>query len=124
VIVYSCGHPPVTVTSVNVISADRSQLSVADAVPVLLGSVTAVQRTVILAGQVIVGATLSVIVISWLQVEKFPQSSVDFHVLVMMNFCGHEPAAVTSVKVIVREASQLSEEVGLPVLAGNELAVH
>lgn len=122
--VYSCGHPPAAVTSVKVISADTSQLSVAVAVPVLLGRVTAVHSTVILAGQVIAGATLSVTVISWLQVEKFPQSSVDFQVLVIVSFCGHEPATVTSVNVMVRDASQLSEEVGLPVLAGSVLAVH
>jgi hypothetical protein len=33
VIVYSCGHPPATVTSVDVIATTKSQLSVAVAVP-------------------------------------------------------------------------------------------
>jgi hypothetical protein len=59
-----------------------------------------------------------------LQVLKLPQSSVDFHALVMVYFCGHDPATVASVKVIVGVTSQLSLEDGDPVLAGSVLAVH
>ena len=53
-----------------------------------------------------------------------PQSSVELHVRVIVLSCGHVPAAVTSVKFTVGEASQLSVDVGFPVLAGNVLAVH
>src|SRR5678816_4662153 len=79
---------------------------------------------VILAGQVTTGPRLSVTEMLWLQVLKFPQSSVDFHDLVMVYFCGHVPATDTSVKVIVGVTSQLSLEVGDPVLAGSVLASH
>ncbi len=61
VIVPSCGQPPATETSVKVIIGCIAQLSVAVAVPVAGGNVLAVQTTVILAGQVIVGGVLSVI---------------------------------------------------------------
>ena len=122
-IVYSCGHPPAMVTSVKVIAAVASQLSVPVAEPVLAGNVLAVHKMVIFAGHVMAGARLSSITITWLQVEKLPQSSCDFQVRVMVYSCGQAPAVVTSVNVIVNDASQLSFDVGDPVLAGNVLAV-
>jgi len=79
---------------------------------------------VIFGGHVITGLVLSVMTMVWLQVLKFPQSSCDFQVLVMVYACGHDPATVASVKVIVGVASQLSVDVGLPVLAGNVLVLH
>ena len=42
VIVLSCGHAPLTVTSLDVMVGVESQLSVAVAVPVLAGNVLAV----------------------------------------------------------------------------------
>jgi hypothetical protein len=55
---------------------------------------------------------------------ELPQSSTETKVLVIVLACGHDPLTVTSLKVIVGTASQLSAEVGLPVLAGAVLAVH
>jgi hypothetical protein len=110
-------------TSEEVIVGVASQLSVAVAVPVLAGSVLAVQRTVTLAGQVIVGAALSSTNMVCTQELELPQSSAAFHVLVMVYSCGHAPATVISEEVIVGVASQLSVAVAVPVLAGNVLAV-
>jgi hypothetical protein len=108
---------------VNVLT-EELQLSVAVGLPVLTGKVLAVQRIVTLAGQFITGPTLSVTLMTWLQVLKLPQSSCDFQVRVIVYFCGQVPATVASVNVMVGVASQLSLEVGEPVLAGNVLAVH
>ena len=54
-----------------------------------------------------------------------PQSSVAFHVLVIVYSCGQVgEATVTSLNVIVGIASQLSVAVALPVFEGKVLAVH
>ena len=53
------------------------------AVPVLAGRVLAVQAIVIFAGHDITGGTLSVTVITWLQVAVLPHSSVEVHVRVI-----------------------------------------
>ena len=58
VIVYSCGHAPPTVTSLEVIFGVGSQ-SVAVADPVLIGSELAVHSMVTFAGQDMAGARLS-----------------------------------------------------------------
>jgi len=55
-----------------------SQLSVEVGLPVFAGKVLAVQRMVMLAGQEIAGATLSLTKMIWLQVLKLPQASVPF----------------------------------------------
>ncbi len=101
-----------------------SQLSVAVAVPVLPGNVLAVQDIVVLGGQVMAGAILSSTKIVCTQVAEFPQSSVAVHVRVMVLSCGHKPPTVTSLKVMVGVASQLSVAVALPVVPGRVLAVH
>ena len=89
------------------------------------GSVTAVHSIVTFPGHVIIGAVLSSTTIVWLQVFMFPQSSVAFHVRVMVYSCGQVgEAIVASVKLKVGIASQLSVAVALPVLAGKVLAVH
>jgi len=54
---------PVTVTSVYVMTGKAVQLSVAVAVPVVAGSVVAGQFRIIFAGQVIIGAVISLTVI-------------------------------------------------------------
>ena len=56
--VLSCGHPPPTMTSVDVMVGVRSQ-SVAVAMPVLAGNVLAVHSMVMFAGQVIAGGVRS-----------------------------------------------------------------
>ena len=125
-IVYSCGHPPATVTSVEVMVGVASQLSVAVAVPfVPPGAVLAVQRIVILAGQVMDGAILSSTNMVCRQVLKLPQSSVAIHVLLTVNSCGHAPATVTSEEVMVGDRSQLSVAVAVPLAPpGAVLALH
>lgn len=55
---------------------------------------------------------------------EFPQSSTDTNVRVIVFACGHDPLTVTSLKVTVGAASQLSADVGLPVVAGAVLSVH
>jgi hypothetical protein len=60
----------------------------------------------------------------WTQLLVFPHKSVATQVREMVLSCGHAPATVASVKVIVGIPPQLSEPVAVPVLAGNVLAVH
>lgn len=81
VITFSCGHVPVTITSVEV-TANVEQLSVAEAEPVAAGKVLAAQSMVKFKGHVMEGGALSSIVIIWLHVLKFPHASVAFHVRV------------------------------------------
>ena len=61
---------------------------------------------------VIVGGVLSCTTIVRLQVAVLPQSSVAVHVLVVLYVFGHDPGVLTSEKVTVTLASQLSETVG------------
>ena len=97
-IVRSCGQLPATVISVNVIVGLTSQLSVPVAVPVLAGSVLAVQDTVILDGHVMAGPVKSSMVMVCTQVLKLPQSSCERHVRAMVYSCVQlGDAVVTSV---------------------------
>ena len=81
VIVYSCGHAPPVVTSLEVMVGVRSQLSVAVAVPFAPpGAVLAVHWIVMLGGQVITGAMLSSTKMVCRHELEFPQSSVALHV--------------------------------------------
>lgn len=123
-IVLSCAQTPATVTSVNVTTGALSQLSEAEAVPVLAGRVLAVQSIVIFEGQTIAGGVLSSTKIVWLHVLVLPQASVAVQVRVIVLSCGHKPATVTSLNVITGVPLQLSVPVAVPVLAGNVLAVH
>jgi hypothetical protein len=124
VMVYSWGQDPLIVLSVKLTKGAASQLSVAVAVPVLAGKMLDPHCMVILAGHVIAGATLSSTTIDCTHVLEFPQPSVARQVRVMVISCGHPPPVTTSVKVRSGDASQLSDAVGFPVLAGNVLAVH
>ena len=72
------------------------QSSVAVAVPVLAGSVEAEQSIVVLAGQLITGACVSVTVIVCVQVLELPQLSVAVQVRVMTWLPAQLPAAFTS----------------------------
>lgn len=122
--VSSCGHAPPTVTSDEVMTSDASQLSVAVAVPVAAGNVLVAHWIVIFVGHVMTGGVLSSITMVCTHVLELPQSSVACHVRWMDPSCGQPPPTVTSVKVIVGVASQLSVAVAVPVFAGNVLAVH
>jgi hypothetical protein len=77
-----------------------------------------------LAGQVNTGGVLSSINMVCVQLLELPQSSAAVQVRVMVNSCGHAPATVTSLKVGITLASQLSVAVADPVAAGAELVLH
>jgi hypothetical protein len=124
VMVVNTGHDPATVTSLNVIVGEATQLSVAVAVPVAGGNVLAVHWMVTFAGQVIVGGTASSTVIVCTQELELPQSSVARHVREITLSAEHTPGVTTSVNVIVADASQLSVAVAVPVPGGNVLAPH
>ena len=114
------------VTSVEVMVSTASQLSVAVAVPFAPpGAVPAEHKMVMFAGHVMDGARLSSTKMVCRQLLELPQSSVALHVRLMVYSCGHPPATVTSVEVIVGVTSQLSVAVAVPfVPPGAVLAVH
>jgi hypothetical protein len=124
VIVFSCGQMPPTVTSENPMVGVASQLSVAVALPVTAVAVLELHCTVIFGGQVITGGALSSTKIVCAQLLELPQSSVALHVRVMVNSCGQSPPTLTSVKVGITLASQLSVAVADPVAAGAVLDPH
>jgi hypothetical protein len=71
------------------------------------------------------GGVLSSTKMTCKQELEFPQSSVALQVLLIVYSCGHAPATVTSVDVIVGVASQLSVAVAVPLVPpGAVLAVH
>ena len=106
-------------------SGAGSQLSVAVALPVLVGSVLDVHNTVISGGQVMAGGCVSSIVISCTHVLVLPHVSVAVHVRVMEYSCGHDgEVVVTSAYVRFGDRSQLSLAVGSPVLSGKVESVH
>lgn len=107
-----------------VIVGVTSQLSLLVAVPVLAGSVLAVQAIVMAGGQVRVGTVLSSTVMTCIQVVILPQSSNAFQVRLMVLSCGHVPAMVTSVNVGTTDRSQLSVAVAEPVIDGVVADVH
>ena len=123
-IVPSCGHPPPVVTSENVSVGVASQLSVAVAVPVVTGVVPVLHWMVTLGGHVICGGLLSMITMVCVQKLVLPQPSVADHVRVIVFKTGHAPGVLTSLKVIVGEATQLSVAVAEPVAAGAVLVLH
>src|SRR6185436_5701425 len=95
------------------------QSSVAVAVPVLLGSVEAAQSIVVLAGQTMVGACVSVTVIVCGQLVELPQLSVAVQVRVMTWLPAQLPGALTSLCVIEATPLQSSVAVAVPVLLGS-----
>ena len=85
------------VTSEKVSVGVKSQKSVAVAVPVLAGSVLAVQVMVIFEGHVINGGVLSVSVIIWTHMLIFPLSSTAIQVrFILYPNAQPEVAMVTS----------------------------
>jgi hypothetical protein len=69
---------------------------------------------VLAPGWPITGGVVSTTVIVWLHDTELPQSSVAVVVRVLLKVPGQEPGVVTSLKVMVRFGSQLSENVGVP----------
>jgi hypothetical protein len=108
VIVKLPGQLPFTLTSDELRLTDP-QLSVAVAIPVLSVSVRAWQSMVLFAGQVIVGATLSLIVMICEQVAVLPHTSDALYVLVTVYLFTQLKFDVTSLtKVTVAVPEQLS----------------
>jgi hypothetical protein len=106
-----------------VIVGELSQPSVAVAKPVLPGKVLAVQAMVMLAGQVMMGATLSKATIVCVQLLLLPQPSEAIQVRMIPNPSWQEPPTITSLKVIVGVPVQLSVAVAVPVFPGKVLSV-
>ena len=109
---YCNAQGPSTITSLEVMLGNASQLSVAEAIPVLSGVVLDMHPIVTFGGQVSNGAVSSTTTIVLLQLELFPQSSVAVHVLVTLYSAGQVPLVVTSVKVTVGNASHASVTMG------------
>ncbi len=96
------------ILSVWLIVGVASQRSVAVALPWPVGLVSAVQATVTLAGQVIVGGALSCTVIVCVQITP---ATLLVHVRVIVYSSAQPPAAVTSAYVIVPQPFVI---VGMP----------
>lgn len=118
-----CGPPVEMVTSVKEIVGVASQISVAVAVPVMTGSVPLAHIIVIFAGQVMSGGALSSMMMVWIHVLEFWQSSVALQVRLIVYSWGHPPPVVTSEYVMVGVASHISVAVALPVFTGKVLAM-
>ncbi len=89
------GHTPVT-ASLWLIVGWGSQLSVAVALPVALGSVEALQSTVVSAGQLIFGAVVSTTLMVCAQLAVMPQVSVAVQVRVITFVFGQLPGTELS----------------------------
>src|SRR6202163_2553282 len=92
------------------------------ALPVAAGLVSAVRSTVLLAGQVIEGFVVSMIVIVWTHVSKLPQSSVAFQVRVIVPVLPQAEVKLSSWLIVT--PPQVSDPVALPVAAGLVSPVH
>jgi hypothetical protein len=112
VVLYSCGHDPGVVTSLNVNEGVASQLSVA--VGVVKTGVDGHSTDDGPGKDEITGAVLSSTLMVCTHTEEFPQSSVAVVVRVTLYSCGQAPGVVTSLNPIVKFKSQLSENVGVP----------
>ena len=90
------GHVPGTVLSLCVITGAGSQLSVAVALPVTIGSLEVLHWTVASGGQVITGAVVSTTLMVCTQELLLPAQSVAVQVRVMTLVFGQLPATVLS----------------------------
>ena len=79
--------------------------------------------SILLAGHVIIGGVSSWTCINCIHVLELPQSSVADQVRVIKKVCGPN-GVITSVYVMVTEASQLSVAVAVPVVEGNVVCEH
>src|SRR5437870_5586887 len=84
------GQIPVT-ASLWLILGLGSQLSIAVALPVALGSVESLQATVVSAGQVMLGAVESTTLMVWAQLVVLPQLTVAVQVRMMTFVLGQLP---------------------------------
>ena len=100
---------------VKVTDGSGSQLSVAVAVPVSVGSVTPSHSTVASAGQVISGGVVSTTVTVWVQLDALPHSSVAVQTREITSSWGQVPAAELSLSETDGSPSQLSVAVATPV---------
>src|SRR2546427_8374829 len=118
------GQLPGTVLSLCVITGVGSQLSVAVALPVTIGSLEVLHWTVVSGGQLITGAVVSTTVMVCWQELLLPAQSMAVQVRVMTLVLGQVPATVLSVGVITGAGSQLSVAVALPVAVGSLEVLH
>jgi hypothetical protein len=96
VITESPAHMPGAIESLWPMLATPLQSSVAEAEPVLLGSVESPHSTRKFAGQPMLGPVVSVTVIVCMQLEELPQLSVAVQVRVITKLPAQEPGAVES----------------------------
>jgi len=111
VIVNLFAQLPDTVTSLTnvTVGTPPPQLSDTITLAVFTGGTNEAQETVTGAGHVILGAIISFTVITWVQVELLPHTSVARYVLVTTNLFTHGPEVITSfTKVTVTVPPQLS----------------
>src|SRR2546421_4581914 len=98
-IVFDPGHCPDVTESEWLIAGFGSQLSVAEAMPVLLGLVFPGHSSVTLPGQTIFGASLSVTVTVNEQLAVLPLASVAVYATVVVPTGNAEPEAGPAVRV-------------------------
>jgi hypothetical protein len=110
------GQGPPAILSANVTVGLASQLSVALALPVALGSVEPLQATATSGGQVSTGGVVSCTVIIWLQTFVFPWQSLAVHVRVITIVPRQGPSVMLSANVTVGRGSHLSRAVALPII--------
>jgi hypothetical protein len=133
VITFSCAQLPAATLSLKLKAMSLSQLSLAVALPVtpepvdaaiavmstrqLAAVIPGVQLTVESAGQLIAGASSSMTVTTWSQLEMLPQASVAVQVRVITSACAQLPASTLSLSVMLNSLSQLSVALATPVPA-------
>jgi hypothetical protein len=122
VMVPSCGQEPAVVTSLKESVVSASQLSVADAIPVLVGSVLASHSIVTLGGHVMIGSRVSISIMICTHESLLPHASTTIQVLMIVISWTQDPSTITSLKENVGRVSQPSVAVAMPVFAGSVLA--
>jgi hypothetical protein len=105
-------------------TGDRSQLSVAVAIPVFDGNVLSLHSIEISGGQMMTGSVLSSMVMDCVQVLLIPGLTVAVHVRIIVDSCGQSPVTTESEKVNVEGRPQELVAVAVPVLVGNVLSSH
>src|SRR5438128_5569922 len=118
------GQTPGTLLSLWVTTGAGSQLSVAVALPVAIGSLEVLHWTVASGGQVITGAVVSTTLMVCTQELLLPAQSVAVQVRVMTLVLRDALPILLSVCVITGAGSQLSVAVALPVAVGSLEVLH
>src|SRR5438132_82916 len=114
----------VVAASVRVIATPQSQLSVAVALPVLIGALDLLHWKGLSAGQMMTGGVVSTKVMCCTHVLMFPQLSVAFQVRSIPALPVQLTGVAVSVKVIITIPPQLSVAVAVPVLDGAVKSPH